>query len=103
MTIMQGDEYGIPLGLTIDGVPATPDMIADLEVSIGNRVKRYSDGSLPYVEECGFLWPLVQSDSLYMRPTTYDVQARVKFLSGDVVGISIGNIDVIRSQSRKEL
>ena len=77
----QGDSYAIPIELTIDGVPLTPDMVEDLEICVGSEVIRsLSAGDLLLMEDdgCYCIIP-TQKETLAMRPGQYDVAVRAKY------------------------
>ena len=64
LKITQGDAYAIPFRLKQDGNYLTPDMIQDVEVTIGSTFrKRMSDGGVIYQNERWYFY-LSQDDTL---------------------------------------
>lgn len=104
MKIMQGDSYAIPISLTQGGYALTPEMVDDVEVSVGEvMIKKYTAGGVGF--DAG-------SQQWYIRPTqaetlaleageAYQVVARVKYKNepADVKGVVIGSIEVEDSPS----
>lgn len=81
VTIMQGDSRAIFLNLTQNGSPLTPDLIDDLEVSIGDilqfafaedRVK-FDAGTSRWC-----IWP-TQDETFSLDEGSYKVEIRVKY------------------------
>lgn len=99
MKIMQGDSYAIPIRLTQGGYALTPEMVDEVEISVGEAlIKKFTAGGVVYDKA---------SQQWYIRPTqaetlaleageNYQVIARVKYknVPADVKGVNIGSIDV---------
>lgn len=109
--MMQGDSYSIPFVLTMnDTTGITPDMIAELELCIGNDDgaslrKTLSANSVWYddVSRKWFFRPS-QQETLDMEPGSYDVIVRMKFsddANADVIGVKIGRIEIGDTQSEE--
>ena len=104
--IMQGDSYAVFFALKFNNEPLTPDMLSDVEISVGNNLRKlYSSGEVQYDEDSGewFFRP-TQSETLSLEPEFYEVQARVKFRNGeysDVKGIVIGRIQILDANSEE--
>lgn len=76
--IMQGDAYRLPFRIKQDGVVITPEMIQDLEVTIGSLRKTYSSGEITYSEEHWLVY-LSQEDTLAMTGSEY-IRVRIRYL-----------------------
>lgn len=77
----QGDSYAIPIELTQDGVHLTPDMVEDIEISVGSEFFRsLSAGDLLQMEDSDYYYIIpTQEETLAMKPGQYDVGVRVKY------------------------
>lgn len=99
--MMQGDQYRIPIELKhADGEVLTLEEVKDVEVFIGAARKLLSGGDI-YFEpgDNMFYVPLSQKETFMMRGDV-EVQARVLFLSGDVIGIDLGKINFAKATSK---
>lgn len=99
MTIMRGDAYAVPVELTQDGYALTPDMVNDVEITVGDVLTRnYSAGDVVYDEELQqWFFRLTQAETLAMEADeSYQVIARVKYTNdpADVKGVKCGFIIV---------
>ena len=98
-TIMQGDEYGLRIGLrTKNGTAVTPENVSDLEITLGRYRKTYLDGEVTWDGE-KWVFPMTQEMSFTFK-NQVACEARAKFTGGDVIGVFIETLDVIPSQSR---
>ena len=99
--MMQGDQYGLPISLyRKDGSSLTSSDIRELEIMIGDVRKLLSRGEISFDEgKQEFIVRLEQKDTFRLKGDE-DVKARVKLPAGDVVGISLGKIDVTESRSK---
>ena len=99
--MMQGDQYRLPIELKYeDGTFVTREEVKDLEVFVGTTRKMLSKGEVEFEPlENVFYVSLSQKETFMMRGDV-SVQARVLFLSGDVVGVDLGEIDFARSTSK---
>lgn len=102
--MMQGDSYSIYLDLKIDGKAVVPNMISEIEITVGDAFRKlYSSGEVNYdsAAKQWFFTP-TQEETLSMKPNSYEVQVRIKFQNGinsSVKGASIGRLTVIDAQS----
>lgn len=97
--IMQGDEYGIRIGLlTKDGTAVTPENVTNVEITLGRFRKTYLDGDVSWDGE-KWVFPMTQAESFTFR-TNVKCEARAKFIGGDVIGVYVETIDVKPSQSK---
>ena len=99
--MMQGDQYRIPIELTdSDGFFVTLEEVKDMEVFVGTTRKMLSKGEIEFdPRENVFYVSLSQKETFMMRGDV-SVQARVLFLSGDVVGVDLGKLNFAQSTSK---
>lgn len=99
--MMQGDQYMQPIAIKKkSGEPLTDQELDDMEVMIGSVRKTLSSGTVTFDSENQvFLVRLTQAETFRMNGAE-DVIARVKFLTGDVIGIRVGKIDWAASKSK---
>ena len=94
MQIMRGDAYNVALTLKYDDNTAiTPADVSDVEIVLGNLVKRYSSGDIVY-DDGEWLFPITQTDTFYDLPPVSALQVRVK-TGNDVVGVRVGTVFVL--------
>ena len=102
--MMQGDQYRIPIELKdADGTFVTLEEVKDMEVFFGTTRKMLSKGEIEFDPlENVFYISLSQKETFMMRGDV-SVQARVLFLSGDVVGVDLGKVNFSQSTSKAVL
>ena len=99
MTIMQGDSYPIYIALTQDGDVLTPDLIAELEVCVGDQLRYlYTDGNVYFDrdENQWFIHP-TQQETLSLDVGSYLIAVRIRYKTSgmeEVVGVNVGRIQV---------
>lgn len=104
--MFQGDSYAVFMNLKVDGSVLKPDMISDLEITVGESLRKlYSAKEVLFDSEMN-QWYFVptQEDTLALEPDGYDVQARIKFLNGQysfVRGVNIGKIVISDALSKE--
>lgn len=99
--MMQGDQYRLPIELKdADGTFVTREEVKDMEVFVGNTRKMLSKEEIEFepIENCFYVF-LSQKETFMMRGDV-SVQARILFLSGDVVGIDLGKINFAEATSK---
>lgn len=99
--MMQGDQFRLPIELKDeDGTFVTREEVKDLEVFVGTTRKMLSKGEIEFepLENVFYVF-LTQKETFLMRGEV-TVQARVLFLSGDVVGIDLGKINFAQATSK---
>lgn len=101
MYIMQGDAYSIPIHITNCGETVTLDTAETVEVSIGDVTKKYPDGVS--FDGTDWFFHLTQEEAFTLPAVGANCRVRVKFLSGDVIGVSLGKIDITTSLSKEVL
>lgn len=77
--IHRGDQYAIPVTITLNGEPVTPDDVTDVRVKIGTNMQSYANsGGLTYdTDNDVWLFHLTETMSFAMDSETY-FQAGVK-------------------------
>lgn len=99
--MMQGDQYRLPIELVHDdGSELTPDEVSDIEVLVGGIRKTYKGGDVYYEDADGVYYIDLTQHETFMFRGKVDVKVRVKFLSGDVVGLGLGALEVEPSASK---
>ena len=104
--MMQGDSYPVFIDLEQYGTNLTPDMIDDLEVSVGEVLRKtFSGGGVGYdtVTAQWYIRP-AQQETLDMEVGAYEVIVRVKYRNkpqADVKGITVGKIRITESYSKE--
>lgn len=99
--MMQGDQYRIPVELTdADGTPVTQDEIKDLEIFVGQFRKTLSDGGVSFEKNESLFYVFMTQKETFMLHGDVKLQARILFLSGDVVGIDLGKINFAQATSK---
>ena len=85
--LKQGDAYGIPVAITLDGAPLDIDETDAVEICIGTLRKLYPE-EVSYDAESGeFSFPVTQEETFAMKEGgTVPVDVRVKLISGEVIG-----------------
>ena len=108
MKIMQGDSYPLYIRLTIDGEVLTPDLILELEVCIGDVLRKLhskDEVKFDYDSNCWYIWP-TQEETLAMDVGQYSVVVRIKYLNdtlNQVQGQQIGRLSVVDSISEEAI
>ena len=98
--MMQGDQYRIPIQIKHeDGSVVTKSEIDDIEVLVGTARKTLLDGVSFDNASKNFYVYLTQKETFRMSGDT-KVQARLLFTSGDIVGVSLGTINIETSTSK---
>lgn len=104
--MMQGDSYVVPINLMLNGHPLTPDIVTDVEICVGEGLRKtFTGGGVGYdtSKQRWYIRP-TQEETLALEVEGYDVIARIKFSNGaDVRGIKVGTIIVLDSHSEEVL
>ena len=106
--MMQGDSYAVFVSLRMKetGESITPDMVSDVEICVGDSLRKtYASGEVLYDEELRE-WYFVpsQEETFTLEPDSYEVQARIKFPNGQysaVRGIKVGSIVIQDAHSEE--
>ena len=99
--MMQGDQYRLPIELKdADGTFVTREEVKDLEVFVGAMRKMLSNGEIEFEPLENVFYVFLTQKETFLMHGEVTVQARVLFLSGDVVGINLGKINFEKSTSK---
>ena len=102
----QGDSYPIPIDLEQDGTDLTPDMIAEVEVCVGES-RRYlaSQGTVTYDPQLpGWYIRPSQQETISMKPGAHKVTVRVKYLNtpeADVKADFAGKLVILKTNCKE--
>ena len=101
--IKQGDEYSLPIALTLNGMALYASGVERAEFTIGPIRKLYPDEVRFDVGSESFLVPLTQRDTMRLTPdSSVPMDIRVRLTGGGVVGLSdMLYIDVKGALSRE--
>lgn len=102
--MMQGDSWPIFISLKSGNTVITPDLVDDMEVSLGESLRyTMSGGTVRYdVETLRWYILPTQEDTLGLDVEVYEVIARVKFKGNEYVkGIKTGSILMFDSNSEE--
>ena len=103
MIIMQGDEYSIPIQIETESGVAQRTQFAAVEITIGNLTKSFLK-DFDYDSELeAFMFPITQEESFAFRSAIQPAQVRVRTHTGEVIGISLGDINIAESLSKAVL
>ena len=99
--MMQGDQYKLPIELKdADGTFVTREEVKDIEVFVGTTRKLLSKGEVEFEPLENVFYVFLSQKETFMMRGDVSVQARLLFLSGDVVGIDLGNINFAQATSK---
>ena len=106
MKIMQGDSYPIYIELVQDCERLTPEMVADMEVCVGDVLRKlYTKGEVLFEEETNrwYIYP-TQNETMELPVGEHPVIARIRYKNignDEVVGVNLGTISVNDSTSEE--
>ena len=99
--MMQGDQYRLPIELkNADGTFVTREEVKDLEVFVGTTRKMLSKEEIEFEPLENVFYVFLSQKETFMMRGDVSVQARVLFLSGDVVGIDLGKLNFAQATSK---
>lgn len=105
MKIMQGDSYVVPVELKQDGNILSAEMVAELEICVGEALRKRASADEVWFDEGQQKWYFrpTQAETLAMDPDTYSVIARVKYKNNpaDVIGVECGRITIVETNSKE--
>ena len=101
MKIMQGDSYPIPIDITQDGIVVTPEIVEDVEITVGTEIRKlYSTGDLRF--EDGTWYLLMTQRETFSMSGANEVVCRLKYpVSGYTCGVRVGILNVIETSQRR--
>jgi hypothetical protein len=99
--MMQGDQFRLPVELKdTDGTFVTREEVKDIEVFVGTTRKMLSKGEIEFEPLENVFYVFLTQKETFMMSGSVSVQARVLFLSGDVVGIDLGKLNFAQATSK---
>lgn len=99
--MMQGDQYRLPIELKdADGTFVTREEVKDMEVFVGTTRKMLSKGEIEFEPLKNVFYVFLSQKETFLMRGDVSVQARILFLSGDVVGIDLGKINFAQATSK---
>ncbi len=94
LKIKQGDAYAVPLDILLEGESVAPEDASVIEVYVGDVRKTYP-GEISYLDG-KYYFPLTQAETFAMAENSQvDVDLRVKFSGGDVIGVTKKGVVVV--------
>lgn len=106
--IMQGDSYAVFVELRMKQTaePITPDMVSDVEITVGEALRKSYSGGTVFYDDDQDLWYFIpsQAETFSLEPESYEVQTRVKFRNGQhstVRGLNVGSIMILDAMSEE--
>ena len=108
MTIMRGDSYPIYIELLQDDTILIPEMVAEIEVCIGESMRKlYSRNEVMFDQSSGRWYiRLSQEETLAWTESAYNVIVRIKYANmdyPDVLGLKVGRINVVDTFSKEAI
>jgi hypothetical protein len=106
---MQGDSFTLSFKLTRSGVVLAPDNIAELEVTIGKKLRKTLSGSEVQYDLNSGRWRfrLTQRDTMQLDCLVHhDIRARAKYddnPDSDVKGVLLGTLYLETGSSKEVL
>lgn len=87
--IKQGDAYGIPLDIQLNGEALTAADVEQVEVFVGDGIRKLYPGQITYSDTLGcFVVPVTQEETFTLpEGETVRVDVRVQFPGGMVLGV----------------
>lgn len=94
MKIMQGDSYPIPVDIMQDGVVVTPEMVEDVEITVGKAIRKvYSAGDITFENNTWYF--LLKQQETFSMSGSNDVVCRLKYpVTGYTHGVRVGYLSV---------
>lgn len=89
LKMRRGDSFPIIIEITQDDTVLTPDMIADLEVSVGGRLQKKLSEEMVGFDEGEQKWFIIpsQEETLAMDEGVYEVVVRIKYFEESTVEV----------------
>ena len=101
--MMQGDSYNIGIKIINNaGTPVAPEDIRDVEITLGQIRKTYSNAELTFSEGL-WMFPVSQNESFGVWPGPVKAQVRVAWANGVVEGKPLYGIVNTESISKEVL
>lgn len=107
MKIYQGDSYPIPVSLRQADQALTPDMVADVRITVGEILSYDASAGEVSFDQTTQLWYFrpTQKETLALDPDSYAVMAKVKYLNSpaDVISVPCGTLVVLDATDTEEI
>ena len=89
VVIKQGDAYGIPLEIKLNGTALAATDVETVEVYVGDSIRKLYPDEITYNETLGsFIVPVTQEETFTLpEGETVRVDVRVQFPGGMVLGV----------------
>lgn len=103
-TIKQGDAYALPVPLTWNKTAINPADIETVEFYLGDSFRKLYPDEVTFSEDDGnFYIPMTQEETFaFEADSVLSLDARVKFVGGDVFGVKkMGDVVVIKATSKE--
>lgn len=106
MKIMKGDSYPIYIELLQDNMPVSPEMVAEMEVCVGESLRKlYSQNEVLFDAGSSrwYIWP-TQEETLAFSDGPNNVIVRIRYKMGgkqEVIGMPVGRINVVDTFSEE--
>ena len=104
--VKQGDEFLIPLVISLDGTALDDTTVSKVEVTVGHHLRKTWPGDIVWNDEAGW-WtvPLTQEETMEFYPgAELSVDVRAKLTIGSVLGtVDPMRLRVIGAASGKKL
>ena len=99
--MMQGDQFRLPIELKdADGTFVTQEEVKDIEVFVGKTRKSLSAGNVSFESKDNIFYVFLTQRETFLMSGDTAVQARILFLSGDVIGVDLGKINFAEAISK---
>lgn len=99
INMMAGDSWPLRFGIMVNGEPIDVQDVELIEFSVDELRKTYPSEVIYYADEKAFLFPLAQSETQGLSGEI-KAQGRIKFISGEVIGVDFGRIKITRALSK---
>lgn len=104
LKIMRGDSYYVPIEVLQDGKTVTPEIVKDIEVSVGESLqKRYANGDVIYRD--GEWYFRLSQEETFALPESAAVYVRAVYPGDpqDVIGTMAGQVILTDTGSKEVL
>lgn len=104
-TIKQGDAYALPVAIIWNNAAINPADIETVEFCLGDSFRKLYPDEVTFSEDDGnFYIPMTQEETLaFEADSVLDLDARVKFVGGDVFGVKKMGVVVVMNAISEEV
>ena len=72
LILVQGDQYNVPVQVTLNGTVITPDNSTDVRIQMGDTLYSYADNELTYDSDAkAYLFPLTEEQTRNMGKAAF--------------------------------